>query len=177
MAKIVTKFCIAGFGGRGKLIGRRLVDLAFNVVGVYDSNPSQLTDAPFPRFTNLSDLLKLDFKALVIATWPSSHAQMAEKALEHGLDVLIEKPMGATLDQSLRIVQAQRRAGRLVVGGYVERVNPAITKLTEIADLAEITRSREIRVGLAPPATDATGVLSDLASRGIPLVQSRTESR
>lgn len=165
--KHVEKFGIAGFGGRGKLIGRKLVDLGFEVVGVYDSNAAQLSNAQFRTFTDVSDLLKLDMDALMIATWPTSHAETAERALERGLDVFVEKPMGATMTQSLQIVKAQKRAGRLVVVGYVERVNPAIVKLHEVADLGEVVRSREIRIGLTPPTTDRTGVLLDLASHGL----------
>jgi len=163
----VEKFGIAGFGGRGRLIARKLVDLGFEVLGVYDSNPVQLADTPFRTFTELDDLLQLDLDGVMIATWSSSHAEIAERALESGFDAFVEKPMGATVDQSLRIVQAQRRAGRLVVAGYVERVNPAIMKLREVADLAEVVRSREIRIGLNPPLTEGAGVLLDLGSHGI----------
>jgi len=163
----VTRFGVAGFGGRGKLIARKLVELGFEVMGVYDSNAAQLTGAPFRAFTSLDDLLRLEIDALAVATWPSSHAEIVKKVLEHGLHVFVEKPMGASLDQSSQIVEAQRRAGRLVVVGYVERVNPAITKLVEVADLAGVIRSREIRVGLSPPETDRTGVLLDLASHGL----------
>jgi len=167
LVKRVESFGIAGFGGRGKLIGRKLFDLGFKVLGVYDSNPAQLTNAPFQRFVDLDGLLKLDVDAVMIATWPSSHAEIAERCLERGLDVFVEKPMGATVGQSLQIVQAQRRAGRLVIVGYVERVNPAIAKLHEVADLAEVIRSREIRIGLTPATTERTGVILDLASHGL----------
>ena len=163
----MESFGIAGFGGRGKLIGRKLTELGFTIQGVYDSNPAQLSNAPFQTFTDLDALLRLDLSVLVIATWPSSHAKIAEKALERGLDVFVEKPMGATLAQSLQIVQAQRRSGRLVVVGYVERVNPAIMKLTEVAELSEVVRSREIRIGMSPMSTSEDGVLLDLGSHGI----------
>jgi predicted dehydrogenase len=75
--------------------------------------------------------------------------------------------MGASVTQSLQIVKAQKRAGRLVVVGYVERVNPAVVKLHEVADLKEVVRSREIRIGLWPPTVDRSGVLLDLASHGL----------
>jgi predicted dehydrogenase len=163
----MESFGIAGFGGRGKLIGRKLAELGFEVQGVYDSNPAQLSNAPFQGFTDLNALLRLDLSALVIATWPSSHADIARMALERGLDVFVEKPMGATLAQSLQIAQAQRKSGRLVVVGYVERVNAAIVKLSEIADLAEVVRSREIRIGMSPQSTSEDGVLLDLGSHGI----------
>lgn len=163
----VEKFGIAGYGGRGKLIGRKLVDLGFEVLGVYDSNPAQLANARFRTFPELDSLLKLDVDAVAVATWPSSHAKIAERALERGFDVFVEKPMGATVAQSLQIVQAQRRAGRLAVAGYVERVNPAIMKLREVADLTQVVRSRETRIGLKPPFSDGSGVLLDLGSHGI----------
>lgn len=163
----VEKFGVAGFGTRGKLMARKLVDLGFEVSGVYDLNPAQLADAQFRTYTELDDLLKLDLSALAIATWPSSHAKIAEMALEKGTDVFVEKPMGATLAQSLQIVQAQKRSGRLVVVGYVERVNPAVVKLREIANLSDVIRSREIRIGMAPPSLDSSGVLLDLGSHSI----------
>ena len=163
----MERFGIAGFGGRGKLMTRKLADFGFDVVGVYDSNPAQLANAQFRIFTDLDDLIKLDPDVLVVTTWPSSHATITEKALEHGLDVFVEKPMGASLAQSLQIVQAQRRTGKLVAVGYVERLNPAIMKLREIADLADVVRSREIRIGLTPPTGHEMGVLLDLGSHGI----------
>ena len=163
----VESFGIAGFGGRGKLIARKLAELGFKVEGVYDSNPAQLSEAPFRTFTDLDALLKLDLSVLAIATWPPSHAKIAVSALEHGLDIFVEKPMGATIDQSLQIVEAQKRSGRLVIVGYVERVNPAIVKLREIADLKDVVRSREIRIGMAPSSTDGAGVLLDLGSHSI----------
>jgi len=166
----VEKFGIAGYGGRGKLIGGKLVDLGYEVLGVYDSNPAQLADAPFRTFTDLDSLLKLDINAVVIATWPSSHATIAERALECGFDAFVEKPMGGTAAQTLRIVEAQRRTGRLAVAGYVERVNPAIMKLREVADLTQVVRSREIRIGLKPTFSDGSGVLLDLGSHGIDMV-------
>jgi UDP-N-acetylglucosamine 3-dehydrogenase len=164
---ISVKFGIAGYGGRGKLIARKLVDLGFEVDAVYDSNAAQLTNSPFKTFTDLAGLVKQDLDVVAIATWPSTHAEITEKALERGVDVFVEKPMGASLEESRRIVEAQRRTGRLVVVGYVERVNPAIMKLREVADLTEVVRSREIRIGLAPVTVDRTGVVLDLASHGI----------
>jgi len=156
-----------GFGGRGRLIAGKLLDLGLQVVGVYDSNPAKLAGVQFPTFSDLEGLLKLEPDALVITTWPSSHAAIIERALEQGVDVFVEKPMGASLEQSQRIVQAQRRAGRMVVVGYIERLNPAITKLGEVADLSEIVRSREIRIGLMPPTMHEIGVLLDLGSHAI----------
>ena len=162
-----VKFGIAGYGGRGKVIARKLADLGAEVTGVYDSNPAQLVGAPFRTFSDLDSLFELDLTALAVATWPSSHAKIAEAALERNLDVFVEKPMGSAIGESLRIVEAQKRSGRLVVVGYVERLNPAIMKLRDMADLDDVVRSREIRIGLTPPGKSGPGVLLDLASHGL----------
>lgn len=161
-----VKFGIAGYGGRGKVIARKLAGLGAEVAGVYDSNPAQLVGAPFRTFSDLDGLFGLDLTALVVATWPSSHAKITEAALERNLDVLVEKPMGSAIGESLRIVEAQKRSGRLVLVGYVERLNPAIMKLRDIADLDDVVRSREIRIGLTPPGKSGPGVLLDLGSHG-----------
>ena len=99
------RFGIAGYGGRGKLLARKLADFGLDVVGVYDFNPAQLANARFRTFTDIGDLFKLNPDVLVLTTWPSSHATITEKALEHGFDVFVEKPMGAGLVESLQIVR------------------------------------------------------------------------
>jgi len=162
-----TTFAIAGFGGRGRTLGRKLNDLGFDVLGVYDSNPAQLVECPFRGFTELRPILNHNPSVLVVASWPQSHAEIVEEALERGIDVFVEKPMGATLEQSQRIVTAQRKSGRLVAVGYVERVNQAIIKLREVANLTDAVRSREVRIGLGPPVLHTGGVLLDLGSHGI----------
>ncbi|MFM8708859.1 MAG: Gfo/Idh/MocA family protein [Planctomycetia bacterium] len=63
--------------------------------------------------------------AVVVAAPTSLHAAVALPLLERGLDLLIEKPIAADVEEAARIVAAADRHGRTVAVGHVERFNPA----------------------------------------------------
>ena len=59
------------------------------------------------------------------------HAAVAEQLLVAGVDVLIEKPLAATLAEADRIVELAGKHGRVVQTGHLERFNPAVTAARE----------------------------------------------
>jgi len=64
-------------------------------------------------------------EAAVVAAPTGLHAGVAVPLLEAGLDLLVEKPLAATVEDARAIVIAARRYGRTVAVGHVERFNPA----------------------------------------------------
>jgi len=74
-----------------------------------------------------------------VAVPTACHAEVATALLEAGVDVLVEKPIAATLDEARRIVEAAERHGRVLQVGHLERFNPAIRALGKI-----LTRPRFI---------------------------------
>lgn len=64
--------------------------------------------------------------AVVVATPTASHARLARFFLERGLDVLVEKPMTASLAEADDLVAFARSRGRVFAVGHVERYNPAV---------------------------------------------------
>jgi len=64
--------------------------------------------------------------AVVVATPTVSHAALAAFFLERGLDVLVEKPMTASLAEADGLVALARARGRILGVGHVERYNPAV---------------------------------------------------
>jgi len=52
------------------------------------------------------------------------HAACALELMACGIDLLIEKPIAATLDQADAILRTARELGRLVQVGHLERFNP-----------------------------------------------------
>lgn len=79
--------------------------------------------------------------AVILATPTVTHAELARFYLERGLDVLVEKPLAATVAEADAILSAARAAGRLVGVGHVERHNPAV-----VAALAAAPRPRFVEV-------------------------------
>lgn len=63
---------------------------------------------------NLDDLLARDLDGVVIATPSALHAEHAIRALDAGLPVFCQKPLGRTADETRCVVEAARRADRLL---------------------------------------------------------------
>lgn len=68
-------------------------------------------------------------QAASVAVPTCAHREVAVPLLESGIDVLVEKPLAATLDEAAAINGAASRAGRLVMVGHSERFNPAVLAL------------------------------------------------
>jgi predicted dehydrogenase len=72
--------------------------------------------------------------AASIATPTVSHRDAACTLLDGGVDVLIEKPIAPSVQDADAILDAARRADRLVMVGHTERFNPAMAALARAVD-------------------------------------------
>jgi predicted dehydrogenase len=70
--------------------------------------------------------------AVSLAVPTKEHARVGCRLLEAGLDVLVEKPMAASLEEADRLIAAARRHGRILQVGHVERFNPAVVAAQKI---------------------------------------------
>src|SRR2546421_7068836 len=98
-------------------------------------------------------LERADVDAVVVAVPTELHAEFALTALEAGKHVLVEKPIATTMPDALRMATAARAASRKLMGGHVERFNPAVTKVKELLDdqrLGRVYRAQAVRVGPLP---------------------------
>ncbi len=60
------------------------------------------------------------------------HHPVARDLMESGVDVLVEKPMAASLAEAHDLAAIARRTGRILQVGHLERFNPAILHLRSI---------------------------------------------
>ena len=65
-------------------------------------------------FDSLADLLEQDLDAVVIATPSALHAEQSIEALNRGFAVFCQKPLGRNALEVKRVVEAARRADRLL---------------------------------------------------------------
>lgn len=71
-------------------------------------------------------------QAVIIASPDATHADLALACLAAGKPVLCEKPLAATAEQALRVVQAEVELGkRLVQVGYMRRFDPAYAAMRQ----------------------------------------------
>jgi predicted dehydrogenase len=83
-------------------------------------------------FSDIAALLgRIDAASIVTPT--RYHAGVAQALLKEGVDVLIEKPMTATLEEADTINQLAHEKKRIVQVGHIERFNPVIMRLNEYA--------------------------------------------
>ena len=108
----------------------------------------------------------LDVVSVVVPT--SLHHDVVMLAIEHGVHVLVEKPIASTVDEASAMINAARdRDVRLMVG-HIERFNPAILELKRRLDqVGTIFQISARRVGPFPDRIRDVGVVVDLASHDI----------
>jgi predicted dehydrogenase len=67
-----------------------------------------------------------EVRAATVASPTVHHLAVARELMEGGVDVLIEKPMAATLDEADELVQLAAKHKRIGQVGHLERFNPAV---------------------------------------------------
>jgi len=73
---------------------------------------------------------RVDAVSLAVPT--REHARVGCLLLDAGVDVLVEKPMAASLDEADRLIASAKRSGRILQVGHVERFNPAVAAAQKI---------------------------------------------
>ncbi len=73
--------------------------------------------------------LKGKVAAASVAAPGSLHHEIASYLLAHGIDVLLEKPMAASVREARELAALAERTGRILQIGHLERFNPAIVEL------------------------------------------------
>ena len=82
-----------------------------------------------------------DLDAVSICTYNTQHAGPAIYALEHGLNVLLEKPFTVTLDEAVEVMKAEKKSGKLLSIGFQPRGDEnmkMIKKIVESGALGEV---------------------------------------
>jgi predicted dehydrogenase len=127
------------------------------VVAVSDLQRHRLAEAqaryPSARTTTCyEDLLNNpDIDAIVIATPVSSHFEIGLQALRAGKHVLIEKPMAATSDQALRLIDEADRRGLVLMVDHTFVYTSAVRKIRDLVNskaLGDICYYDSVRVNL-----------------------------
>jgi len=122
-----------------------------------DSRPEAAERAPGGAvYPSLEEALAAEeLEAVVVATPPDAHREVAVAALENGLHVLCEKPVAQDLrDADAMIRAAEASAGRLVVG-HIRRFDPRFTAVAGAIEDGRVGRAVHLRGGSNCPREDA----------------------
>jgi predicted dehydrogenase len=120
---------------------------------------------------------RLDLVSIVAPT--SLHLPVTLDALGSGANVLVEKPIAATRDEAVAMMDAASEAGRMLTVGHIERFNPAIRELRRrLADgeLGRVFQIHATRLGPFPARIRDVGVVVDLAPHDIDVMRYLVDS-
>ncbi|HYD22789.1 MAG TPA: Gfo/Idh/MocA family oxidoreductase [Flavipsychrobacter sp.] len=130
--------------------------------------------------TNADDILNNpEIDAVVIATPVFAHYTLAKRALENGKNVLVEKPMTASVQEAEELIELAEKKGLLLMVDHTFLYTGAVRKIKELVDNGTIGRvqyidSTRINLGLFQPDIN---VLWDLAPHDISILNYLVDQR
>jgi len=123
------------------------------------------------------DLIKkIDAASIVVPT--PAHFSISKECLENNVDVLIEKPMAASVEEADELIRISEAKEKIIQVGHLERFNPAVVALKEVIQKPRFIESHRLSI-YNERGTDVSVVL-DLMIHDIDIiltfVQSEIES-
>ena len=136
------KIVILGYGQRGKIYADYSLNFPeeFEVVAIIETNPDRRAVGASrhncPIFSDYKDFLnaKIEADVVAIATQDCDHREHAIACMEHGYDLLLEKPIANTMEDCLAIYDASVQYNRKVIVCHVLRYTPFYNKIKEIVE-------------------------------------------
>lgn len=99
-------------------------------------------------FTDYKEMIDtMDLDAVSVCTYNRTHAECTIYALEHGLPVLLEKPMTVTLDEAIAIREAEKKSGKIVSVGFQPRFDANMQMIKKIVQSGELGRVYYVQTG------------------------------
>lgn len=124
-------------------------------------------------FVDYSDLFgHVDAVSIVVPT--EDHFTIAADCLKHDLDVLIEKPMTATLEQADDLIRIADARQRVLQVGHLERFNPAVIALKDIVHQPMFIEAH--RLGIFKDRSTDVSVVLDLMIHDIDIIMNVVQS-
>ena len=179
MAKV--KIGIVGCGVMGSFHTKTASELKEEkLMGVHDpieekakSTAEKYATIPLPF---LEELMK-EVEALIIASPTSTHFEIAKKALEQGLHILIEKPLTQDSTRGEELVNLAKAKNKVLAVGMIERFNPAFSKALSIVKKEKILGLEIKRFSPLPERITDANVIWDVMIHDLDLavLLSKTE--
>jgi predicted dehydrogenase len=172
------KVGIIGFGYWGPNLTRNFFDIPVSeltVVADMKEDRLQRAHSLYPGVKLVKDykeLFDLNLNAVVISTPPATHYPIAKDCLEHGLHVLVEKPMTLNSQHAQELIDLAHAMDLTLMVGHTFEYNSAVLalkKYIESGELGDIYYIDAARLNLGLFQRDSN-VLWDLAPHDISIL-------
>lgn len=170
---------VIGVGNMGKHHARNYAEMVgINLVAVSDTDPKigKEISAKYKcnYYENYAEMLKKEkIDVVTIAVPTKFHKKVALDCIEKGINILLEKPIAATVAEAKEVVAKAKAKGVKFTVGHIERFNPAVLKLKDMIDkgkLGEIVSINNYRMGPMPTQIKDANVVIDIGVHDIDLI-------
>ena len=168
------KIGVIGVGNMGQHHVRILSLLKdIELVGISDANRERGIEIASQYHTHFYDnyqemLGKVD--AVCIAVTTKAHHEVGSNCLNAGVDVLIEKPIAASIAEAESLVNLAAETGCILQVGHIERFNPAFCELHKVIQTENILALEARRMSPYSNRASDVSVVLDLMIHDIDLL-------
>lgn len=175
----ILNAAIIGCGVMGILHARIYANIPnVKLVAICDVNQSigkKLAETYKIKFySDFKEMLAREAIDAISITVPTVlHKEVALFCINRGVNLLVEKPLAISAEESKLITEAAQKKGVVLAVGHIERFNPAILKLKELIKKGTVGRIVSVvvkRVGLSPPRVKDINVVTDLAVHDLDII-------
>jgi predicted dehydrogenase len=162
---VAVRIALVGCGYWGPKLLRAAASLPNVEVGALvdlDLSRAQALARQFPAANAVASLAEAldDVDAVVVATNPATHTDVAEQALSAGKHVLVEKPLALTSADCRRLGELASSAGLVLMAGHTFLFSPAVTHVRELIENGDLGRiytidSQRLNLGRVRSDVDA----------------------
>ena len=174
------KVAVIGVGSMGRNHARVYSELPeADLVAVSDvdvvraeSTADKFRVRAYTDYRELLDKEKPDAVSIVVPT--AMHEEVGLAVLDAGVNILIEKPIAATVEEGARLIEKARAMNKQLMIGHVVRFDPAMQALKQKLDAKELGRIYQIfcrRAGPFPTRIQDVGVVIDLAPHDVDIMR------
>jgi predicted dehydrogenase len=169
---------LVGCGHMGRFHAAKLAEISeIDFVGCYDIDMEKAEDMSSKyknKFFSAIDQILKEVDAVCIAVPTQSHSPVAEKFLNAGKAVLLEKPIAESIESAEKLVQMAEKNDAVLQIGHSERFNPAFLAVEK-----GISNPRFIETHRLAPYKgrgDDVAVILDLMIHDLDLIMALTHS-
>ncbi|MBQ9895832.1 MAG: Gfo/Idh/MocA family oxidoreductase [Synergistaceae bacterium] len=171
---------VVGVGHLGQHHARVYTELLdARLVGVADSDLDRAKTIGdhlgVQAYSSIEELINFQRpEALSIVVPTSQHFEVAKKAMQAGIHVLIEKPVTTRPDEAEELLKLADKQGLVLQVGHIERFNSAIRYISQTHHEPIYLESK--RMGPFSPRINDVGVVLDLMIHDIDIILSLVNS-
>ena len=166
------KIAVIGIGHLGFIHAKLLKNVDYaELSGFFELNDERaqyiVQELGIHRFESLQQAID-NSDAIIIASPTSVHFDIAYKVLEANKHCFIEKPITATYQEAVELIELAKKKGVIVQVGHVERFNPALLALQSYSIEPLFIEAHRLSQ-FKPRATDVS-VIHDLMIHDIDII-------